>query len=78
MANGTQLSTRTALRDAMTAEGLSVRQLAKRAGCGKSIIGLLRSGARRSCSPELAAKIAAALDIPIHELFPDEKDGGTD
>ncbi|MFG1793948.1 helix-turn-helix domain-containing protein [Nocardia sp. NPDC049149] len=78
MANSTRLASQTALRDAMTTQGLSVRQLADRAGCGKSIIGLLRSGARRSCSPELAAKIAAALDIPVFELFPEQKDGGTD
>ncbi|MFD6155102.1 helix-turn-helix domain-containing protein [Nocardia sp. NPDC060256] len=78
MVNGTRLRSQTALRDAMTTKGWSVRQLADRAGCGKSIIGLLRSGARRSCSPELAAKIAAALEIPTHELFPDEKDGGMD
>lgn len=70
MAASTQLRTPDALRDAMTAKRLTVRQLADRAGCGKTMIGFLRSGARRSCSPELAAKIAAALDIPISELFP--------
>ncbi|MFG1796742.1 helix-turn-helix domain-containing protein [Nocardia sp. NPDC049149] len=76
MADSAQLRNRTALRDAMTAKRFTVRQLASRAGCGKSIIGFLRSGARRSCSPELAAKIAAALEIPTDELFPDEKEGG--
>ncbi|MFI6045342.1 helix-turn-helix transcriptional regulator [Nocardia sp. NPDC051321] len=78
MVKGATLRTPTTLRDAMADQGLTVRQLASRAGCGKSIIGLLRSGARHSCSPELAAKIAAALDIPIQKLFPDETDGGTD
>lgn len=78
MANGMRLRSRTALRDAMTDKGWSVRRLAARAGCGKSIIGLLRSGARNSCSSELAAKIAAALEVPTTELFPEAKDGGTD
>lgn len=78
MVSSTRLRTQTALRDAMADKDISVRQLATRAGCGKSIIGLLRSGARCSCSPELAAKIAAALEIPVYELFPEEKNGGTD
>ncbi|MGV9611385.1 hypothetical protein [Nocardia xishanensis] len=64
-----RLKSRTALRDAMQAKEVPIRVLAGRAGCGKSMVGLLRSGARTSCSPELAAKLAAALDIPAEHIF---------
>ncbi|MET7771407.1 hypothetical protein [Nocardia sp. NPDC005366] len=64
-----RLTSRTVLRDAMSAKGIPVRTLAGRAGCGKSIVGLLRSGARTTCTPATAAKLAAALDIPAQSLF---------
>ena len=64
-----RLRSRTALRDAMQANRIPVRVLAERAGCGKSIVGLLRSGARTTCSPETAAKLAAGLDIPAEHIF---------
>ncbi len=70
-----RLKSRTALREAMQAKRVPVRVLAERAGCGKSIVGLLRSGARSSCSPELAAKLAAALDVPAEHLFRIEEKG---
>ncbi|MGW4769922.1 helix-turn-helix domain-containing protein [Nocardia sp. NPDC004278] len=69
------MKSRTALREAMQATGVPVRVLAERAGCGKSIVGLLRSGARNSCSPELAAKLAAALDVPAEHMFRIEEKG---
>ncbi|WP_225728869.1 MULTISPECIES: helix-turn-helix transcriptional regulator [unclassified Nocardia] len=70
-----RLKTRTVLRDTMQDRGIAVRSLADRAGCGKSIIGLLRSGARTSCSPALAVRIAAALDIPAENMFRIEQEG---
>lgn len=70
-----RLKSRTALREAMQAQGVPVRVLAERAGCGKSIVGLLRSGARSSCSPALAAKLAAALDVPAEHMFRIEEKG---
>ncbi|MEV6324535.1 helix-turn-helix transcriptional regulator [Nocardia sp. NPDC051787] len=69
MADRARLKHRTALRDVMNSQVMPVRVLADRAGCGKSMIGLLRTGTRTSCSAELAVKIAAALDVPTEELF---------
>jgi transcriptional regulator with XRE-family HTH domain len=50
-------------------EGMSVRQLAAKCDCSHSTIGHLRSGARKTCSPELANKIARALECPKEALF---------
>lgn len=70
------LKSHTVLRDMMTAQRVPVRVLAERAGCGKSMIGLLRSGARTSCSACLALKIAAALQVPSEALFILGEEGG--
>ncbi|MBF6333373.1 helix-turn-helix domain-containing protein [Nocardia transvalensis] len=64
-----RLRSRTALRDVMQARQMSVRTLAHRAGCGKSMIGLLRSGARTSCSADLAVRITTALSMPADDVF---------
>ncbi|WUA06807.1 helix-turn-helix transcriptional regulator [Nocardia sp. NBC_01377] len=69
MAYRARLRSRTALRDVMSDRRIPVRVLARRAGCGKSIVGLLRSGARMTCTPAIAAKLAAGLDIPAETLF---------
>ena len=69
MAYRARLRSQTALREAMSANRIPVRVLAQRAGCGKSIVGLLRSGGRTTCTPATAAKLAAGLDIPAETLF---------
>lgn len=48
---------------------LSVRELAFKVGCSHSTIGHLRPGARKTCRPELANKIAKALGRPKEALF---------
>ena len=58
-----------ALAQAMSYRGYSVRSLAVAVGANRSTIGHLRSGHRRSCEPVLAARIAAALQMPIDFLF---------
>lgn len=59
----------TVLRDWMKLRGMSVRELAFRVGCSHGTIGDLRSGRRRSVSPDHARKIAKALDVPESQLF---------
>lgn len=53
----------------MAHKNFSVQRLATYAGCSKSFIGFLRTGAKTSCTKELADKIALALDLPTEALF---------
>lgn len=47
----------------------SVTRLAQYAGCSRAMIGHLRSGYKTSCTPDLAERIARALDVPLIGLF---------
>lgn len=53
----------------MEQENVSRRQLADRARCSPGFISHLTSGRRDSCSPELARRIAEALNVPPRVLF---------
>ena len=55
------------LRDARKATGLTERALASGAGIDPSYIRHLEAG-RRTLTPEMAARIALALDINVKEL----------
>ena len=48
---------------------LSLAHVARRAGCSKGFVSHLLSGRRSSCSPDLARRIAVALDVPLDLLF---------
>jgi hypothetical protein len=61
----------------MTHKNFSVQRLATYAGCSKSFIGFLRTGAKTSCTRELAEKIALALDLPIEALFVERTSAGS-
>lgn len=58
-----------ALAQYMEYKGMTVRELALRAGVNRSTIGHLRSGERSTCTPAVARAIAKALDAPIDLLF---------
>lgn len=53
----------------MEQENVSRRQLADRAHCSPGFISHLTSGRRDSCTPELARRIAEALNVPPRVLF---------
>lgn len=57
------------LRATMARRSFSMARLARYAGCSKSMIGHLASGHKRTCTPELASRIAEALDVPTELLF---------
>jgi len=57
------------LRALMSQRGFSYERLARYAGCSKSFISHLTTGRKRTCTPQLAARIAEALDIPLEILF---------
>lgn len=67
-----KLSSPEMLRATMARRNISMSTLARYAGCSKSMIGHLCKGAdggKTSCSPELAERIAEALDVPRELLF---------
>lgn len=64
-----QLISAAALRQYMSFRGMTIRQLALRAGCSHSTIGFLVKGTRKTCRPETARAIAQALDCPVESMF---------
>jgi transcriptional regulator with XRE-family HTH domain len=57
------------LRALMAQRHFSMERLARYAGCSKSFISHLTSGRKTTCSPELAERIAEALEVPLALLF---------
>lgn len=68
---GTWMKLRSAeiLKAFMTDQEFSTARLARYADCSKSFIGHLRSGYKKSCTTELADRIAEALGVPTVALF---------
>jgi transcriptional regulator with XRE-family HTH domain len=50
-------------------KGLSYSQFAEQVPCSKSMVGHLVTETRRSCTPELAERIARRLDTELDVLF---------
>lgn len=57
------------LRALMQQREMSLGRLARYAGCSKGFVSHLLSGRRRTCTPQLAERIAEALDVPLELLF---------
>lgn len=68
---GTWMKLRSAdtLRALMEQDDFSLGRLARYADCSKGFISHLLAGRRSSCTPELAARIAEALGVPVSVLF---------
>jgi transcriptional regulator with XRE-family HTH domain len=49
--------------------GLNQSRLAEAAGCSRSFISGLCSGQRKSCTDELASRIAEVVQVPVDVLF---------
>lgn len=64
-----RLSSPEMLRATMDRRAFTLSRLARYAGCSKSMVGHLVSGHKKSCTPELATRIAEALDVPTELLF---------
>ena len=64
-----QVRDRVALRAYVRLAGLSERSLATRAGVAPATVNHLLSGRRTSCSPRVAAAIAAVLECPLDVFF---------
>lgn len=57
------------LRALMEQNHMSLGRLARYAGCSKGFVSHLLAGRRSSCTPELGANIAEALNVPVAVLF---------
>lgn len=57
------------LRALMAQRNFSMERLARYSGCSKSMVSHLTSGRKSTCSPELAERIAEALEVPLTILF---------
>lgn len=64
-----QLSSPEMLTATMHRRGFSLADLARQCGCSKSMVGHLTTGHKATCTPDLARRIAAALDVPLELLF---------
>jgi len=64
-----RLTSPATLRALICQRRLSLAHVARRAGCSKGFVSHLLSGRRSSCTPALAQRIAAALDVPLDLLF---------
>lgn len=53
----------------MDQRGFSMARLARYSGCSKSFISHLTAGRKTTCTPELAQRIAEALEVPLAILF---------
>lgn len=61
----------------MEDKDFSTQRLATYADCSKSMIGHLRSGHKKSCTPELADRISEALGVPRVALFDEQASAGS-
>lgn len=57
------------LRALMGQKGFSMERLARYSGCSKSFISHLTADRKKTCTPELAGRIAEALEVPLEILF---------
>lgn len=53
----------------MNRRGFSMGRLARYAGCSKSFISHLCAERKTTCRPQLASRIAEALEVPVELLF---------
>lgn len=57
------------LKALMAQRHFSMERLARYSGCSKSMVSHLTSGRKTTCTPELAERIAEALEVPLAILF---------
>lgn len=57
------------LKALMGQRDFSMQRLARYAGCSKSFVSHLTAGRKSTCSPQLAERIAEALEVPLEILF---------
>lgn len=68
-----RLTSRDTLRALVRQRDFTYEELGELAGCSKGFIGHLIGGFRKTCTPELADRIAEELDVPRDLLFMEEE-----
>lgn len=58
-----------AFRGLLEDRGFSMGRTGRYAGCAKSFIHALCAGTKKTCTPQLAERIAEALDVPMGLIF---------
>lgn len=64
-----RLQSRHTLKALMAQRSFSLERLARYSGCSKSMVSHLTAGRKSTCTPELAERIAEALEVPLEILF---------
>lgn len=64
-----KLESAATLRAIMEQRKMSMARLARYAGCSKSFISALCLERKTTCTPQLAERIAEALEVPLSLLF---------
>lgn len=64
-----KLASSDTLKALMEQRRFSHEQMARYAGCSRGFISHLTAGRKSSCTPQLAQRIAEALDVPLEVLF---------
>ena len=69
MATTVRLRSSALMAELMRAKELSVRDMADRLPCGKSMVGALSKGTKQTCTAGLGERIAEVLGVPTSVLF---------
>ncbi|QCG77628.1 helix-turn-helix DNA binding domain protein [Gordonia phage Fairfaxidum] len=64
-----RLTSADTLKALMRQRNFSMERLGRYSGCSKSFISHLCAGRKSTCTPQLAARIAEALEVPLELLF---------
>lgn len=72
-----KLESAATLRAIMEQRHMSMARLARYAGCSKSFISALCVGRKSTCTPQLAERIAEALEVPLTLLFVANESAGS-
>lgn len=72
-----KLNSKETLRALIKQRGLSYGDVGVMVGCNRSMISQLVNGARPSCSPVLAERLAVCLGVPVEVLFTPNASAGS-
>ncbi|UVF60552.1 helix-turn-helix DNA binding domain protein [Gordonia phage PCoral7] len=64
-----RLTSAETLKALMRQRNFSMERLGRYSGCSKSFISHLCAGRKSTCTPQLATRIAEALEVPLELLF---------
>lgn len=72
-----RVTSQATLRALMEQRNFSMARLGRYAGCSKSFIHQLSNGTKKTCTAQLGARIAEALEVPVEIIFVVEESAGS-